>query len=71
MKAITKTVVSGVLLSKDEVNTLEKAYKILDEISDILEEYCDTDLEKCSSAICFIMDILDNNLTDLHINKVD
>lgn len=71
MKAITKTIVNGVSLSKEEVSTLEKAYKILDEISDILEEYCDTDLEKCSSAICFIMDILDNNLTDLYIHKVE
>lgn len=71
MKVITKTIVSGVSLNKEEVSTLNKAYKILDEISDILEEYCDTDLEKCSSAICFIMDILDNNLTDLHINKLD
>lgn len=71
MKAITKTIVSGVNLNEEEVSTLGKAYKILDEISDILEEYCDTDLEKCSSAICFIMDILDNNLTDLVINKVD
>lgn len=70
MTNITKTIVTGVKLTQEEVNTLVNARKLIDDIAlayDDSDNPASSDWTSCRTAVEIIDDILNNNLSHLWV----